>query len=537
MKRIPLAAALTAALAVPAAAQTSISPATSCESLAKAALPDATITLAAAVGPGAFRPAVETDGRRAWAETTFGKLPPFCRVAATLRPSDDSDIKVEVWMPAAGWNGRFQGVGNGGFGGSIDYESLGDAVAHGYAAAASDTGHVSANITDASWALHHPEKIADFGYRAIHEMTVAGKAITAAFYGEAPRHAYFSSCSNGGRQALMEAQRFPEDYDGIIAGAPANNWTGLLALAGLGVKSLAGAYIPASKLPAIQAASLTACDLNDRVKDGVIENPAACRFDPGSLLCAGDETDACLTAPQIATLRTFYGGLHDESGRTLMPGYSPGAEAEDGGWAPWITGPAPETSLMYHFATNFYRFMVFSDPAWDYRTFDPARDRAASVDKVGGLLDATNADLTAFRERGGKLILHHGWNDAAIPAASTIDYYDRVVEHAGDRAARDFVRLYMVPGMQHCGGGPGPDTFGAWGVPRGQPSRDLAAALEAWVERGEAPGSVIASKVDEGEVVRTRPLCPYPQIAVYKGTGSTDDATSFTCAGPGAVAR
>jgi len=501
-----------------------------CEGLAKISLPATTITTAAIVPAGSFRPPGSGE---------LKNLPEFCRVAGVIKPSSDSDIRFETWLPAAGWNGKFQGIGNGGFAGSITFAGLAEAVRHGYAAASTDTGH-QAGGTNAEWALGHPEKIIDFGHRAIHEMTVKAKAIVAAYYGSPPKRSYFSACSNGGRQALMEAQRYPADYDGIIAGAPANHWTALLVNGMAVVQATAGdAYIPASKLPAIQAAALAACDADDHVKDGVIEDPSRCRFDPAKLQCAGAASDACLTAPQVKALRAIYAGTRYADGRLLSPGYAPGGEAEQGGWGSWITGPAPEKSLLYQFGTNYFRYMVYNDPAWDYRTFNVDRDAKAAVERTAHLLNATDPDLRRFQARGGKLILYHGWSDAAIPAQHLIDYYQSVVKKLGAKRTASFVRLYMAPGVQHCGGGSGPNVFGQMSVGTGDPRTSMAAALERWVEQGIAPEEIIAARYKAGSnpasgVVRTRPLCPYPKVARYKGTGSTDEAANFECVTPGA---
>lgn len=452
--------------------------------------------------------------------------PAHCRVTGVMAPTPDSDIKFQVWLPVAGWNGKFLGVGNGGFAGNIATGSLAEAVRSGFASASTDTGHAAGVGTDASWALQHPEKIIDFGHRAIHLTAVQGKAITAAFYGSAPKKSYFSSCSNGGRQALMEAQRYPEDYDGIIAGAPANNWTALMTTA---AKNAAvtlrdpSFYIPAEKLPAIQAAALSKCDKNDDVADGVIENPAKCGFDPGVLLCKGTEDKTCLTAPQVAALKELYGGLKDAKGKQVYPGYAMSGEGEQGGWGPWITGTAPEKSALYAFSTNFFKYMVYNDPKWDYKTFDVARDWPAAQ-KVAVHLNATEPNLKAFHARGGKLILYHGWCDAAIPGQAVIDYYQSVSKKMGAKVTADFVRLFMVPGMQHCGAGAGPNNFGQGGAPKGDAASNIAAALEAWVEKGTAPEQIVASRPG-----RTRPLCAYPKTAKYKGSGSTDEAANFEC--------
>lgn len=498
-----------------------------CEDLSKLDLPETSITHAESVAAGSFTP----PGGKAPAN-----LPAFCRVEGTIKPSSDSNIYFEVWMPSSNWNHKFQGGGNGGFAGSIGYEQLMNAVAHGYATAATDTGH-HAGVADASWALDHPEKIADFGYRAIHETAVKAKAILHAFYGDGPQHSYFSSCSNGGRQALMEAQRYPEDYDGIVAGAPANYLTHLQANAAWDNLALLGekdSYIPAKKLPAIQAAALAACDTLDGVKDGVIENPARCHFDPAVLECQGAESDSCLTAPQVAALKKLYAGGRTSHGQ-LFPGYAPGGEAEPGGWAVWITGPSPGRSATYILSTQFFKNMVFDNAAWDYHTFDADRDTKAADDKQSHNLNATDADLSRFSARGGKLILYHGWSDAAIAPQNTIDYYESVVAKAGARQAAGFVRLFMVPGMQHCGGGSGTSSFGQFSLSSGDPDRNMDAALERWVEKGVAPERIVAAKRKKdfdpmSAVVRTRPLCAYPLTARYQGTGSTDDAANFVCA-------
>ncbi len=508
-------------LAVPAMAA-------DCEGLTKLSLPATTITTAQAVSSGTFTPPVGA---------AITRLPEFCRVAGVIKPSSDSHIQFEVWMPSQGWNGKFQGIGNGGFAGAISFGGLADAVRNGYAAASTDTGH-QAGGTDADWALDHPERITDFGHRAIHEMTVKGKAVVESFYGSGPQRSYFSSCSNGGRQALMEAQRYPADYDGIIAGAPANYWTHLLATAITNLQATVGqSYIAATKLPAIQAAAREACDGQDGVMDGVLENPAACGFDPAVLLCKGAESDGCLSRPQVTALRKVYGGMRDGNGKPIFPGYAPGGEAEQGGWGPWITGDAPEKNLLFAFGTGFYRNMIFSDRTWDYKTFNVDRDVPVTLKKAAGTLNATDPDLSRFKARGGKLILYHGWSDAAIPGQNAVDYYQSVVKKMGPAESADFVRLYMVPGMQHCGGGSGPNVFGQGGVAKGDARTNIASALERWVEQGIAPEEIIATKYKSGsnsatEVERTRPLCVFPKVAKYKGSGSTDEAGNFECVAP-----
>jgi feruloyl esterase len=514
--------------------------ATTCESLSSLKVANTTITAAQTVPAGGFVPAGgPADGGPGF---DYKKLPAFCRVQGVIAPSADSHIEFEVWMPdpkgTPGWNGRYEGLGNGGFAGTIGYSGMADAVANGYAASGTDTGH-KGNALNATWALNHPEKITDFGYRAIHNTAENAKAIIAAFYGNRARHSYFSSCSNGGREALMEAQRFPEDYDGILAGAPANYWTHLLSVAGsedVFLNDPAG-RIPPSKLPAIQAAVLAACDAQDGVKDGVLNDPASCRFDPTELLCKGADSDSCLTAPQTASLQKLYQGPHDSSGKLVFPGHMPGAEAAPGSWALWITGARPAASLEYGFGTGFFSNMVLDNASWDYRTFQLDHDLKLADDKLARTLNSTDPDLKRFKDRGGKLVIYHGWNDPAISPLNSIDYLHSVQAKMGAKQTDSFVRLYLVPGMLHCAGGPGPDSFGQNGLDSAEPDHSVSKALERWVENRQAPGSIIATrfKTDGNPasgVERTRPLCPYPQVAQYSGSGSTDDAANFKCAMP-----
>jgi feruloyl esterase len=501
-----------------------------CESLSTLKLPDTTITLAQSIAAGAFTPA---SGRPA-----FKDLPAFCRVTAEVKPAKDSDIKIEVWMPVSGWNGKYQGQGNGGFAGVIGYPGMAFAVSRGYATAGTDTGH-SGSAADASWALGHPDKIIDFGYRGIHEMTLKAKAIIRAFYGDGPQRSYFASCSNGGREALMEAQRFPEDYDGIIAGAPANFWTHMLIAGAFDIQALQAdpaSYIPASKIPAISAAVLAACDAQDGVADGILNDPRGCHFDPVALLCKEADSNSCLTPPQVTALNKIYAGPKNSKGERIFPGYSPGGEEGMGGWPNWITGPAPGKSLQFAFTTGFFINMVFDDPAWDFKTLGIDAGVKIADDKQARTLNATDPNLKAFKARGGKLIIYHGWSDAAIPPLNAIDYYNSVVTTMGPQDTDRFVRLYMAPGMQHCGGGPGPTSFGQFGMPNAptDPQHNMSAALEQWVEKGIAPDKIIATKyvsdLNPAQGVKmTRPLCPFPQIAKYKGTGEINDESSFVC--------
>jgi hypothetical protein len=525
--RGPIVAAI-CALAVSLVAATTDRPAgaASCEGLTALALPHGAVTTAQALSAGSF---TTPDGR------PIAGLPAFCRVAGGLTPSRDSDIRFEVWMPAAGWNGKLQGLGNGGFAGAIDFSALGATLARGYAVAATDTGH-QAGATDAAWALGHPEKIVDFGYRAIHETAVTAKAIVTAFYGTGPRRAYFDSCSNGGRQALMEAQRYPEDYDGIVAGAPANDWTRLLTAAVWDVQAQAdpAAWLSPAKVAAIEAATLVACDARDGVSDGVIDNPARCPFDPATLLCRGAETDACLTASQIGALKKLYSGPVTAGGTVLFPGHAVGGATGGGGWTTWVTGAVAGRTVGAAFGLSFFTNMVFENAAWDPRTFDAGRDAKIADDKLAATLNAASPDLGRFAQRGGKLLLYHGWSDPAIAPTNTIGYYNSVVAKMGPPAAERVARLFMVPGLQHCSGGPGPNEFGQSTRAQADPEHDINLAIERWVEQGTAPARIIATQYTGGAgggntAARTRPLCPYPQVARWKGTGSTDDAANFTC--------
>jgi hypothetical protein len=507
----------------------------SCDKLMAFAVPGTKIIFAQTVAAGTFAgPPSAFTGRDL---TAFYKnVPAFCRIVAEAMPTADSDIRIEVWMPVSGWNGKLQGIGNGGFAGMIDYMQLGWAVSKGYAATATDTGHSGTPI-DAAWAMGHPEKVVDFGHRGIHEMTRVAKEEVHEFYGKNAQHSYFAGCSDGGREALMEAQRYPADYDGILAGAPANNWTPLFVTAISDTQALTldtAGFIPPAKIPAISAAVVAACDQLDGVRDGILNDPRQCHFDPATMQCkAGEDTEKCLTAPQAAALKKIYAGLRDAHGREIFPGFLPGSEDGPGGWGLWITGPAPAKSLMAAFGLGFFSNLVYEDPGWDYKTFKPESGLKAADDKTARALNAVDTDLRAFRARGGKLIVYHGWNDPAIPALSTVKYYESVVAKMGQPDVDSFARLYMVPGMQHCDNGPGADSFGQVGrLAFDDPLHSVDAALELWVEKGTAPAEIIASKyAADGlhAVTMTRPLCAYPQSAKYKGSGDPNDAGSFVC--------
>jgi TonB family protein len=502
-----------------------------CESLAELKLPDTTVTSAQEVAAGAFVAPPNQTGQSLSAKD----LPAFCRVMLTLKPAKDSDIKVEVWLPLEGWNGKYRGQGNGGFAGSMNYPGMGVAIAEGFATASTDTGHAGSPI-DGSWALGHPDKIVDFGWRAIHEMTVKAKAIIQAFYVKPIKRSYFAACSNGGRQGLMEAQRFPEDYDGIIAGAPANYWTSVFSAFLWNIQAMQAnpaSYIHASKVPAIAAAVNAACDANDGVKDGVLNDPRECHFDPKVLLCKDAESDSCLTAPQVTALKKIYDGPVDSKGKQMFSGFFPGGEQGGGGWGTWITAQSPGKDLQTAFASGFFNNMVTAKQPLDLKTINVEAAVKMAQEQQGQTFDAIDPNLKPFMDRGGKLIVYHGWSDAALPPLGAIQYYNSVETALGARERASFMRLYMVPGLQHCGGGPGANSFGEF-TPAGDADHDLYKALEKWVEEGPAPDKIIATKfVNEADhaqgVKMTRPICPYPESVEYKGVGDTNDAASFEC--------
>jgi feruloyl esterase len=505
--------AKTSALFLPLLARAAPSP---CETLAKLVLPDTFITLAQSVpageftAPQGFRPGAG-DPPAGGLATAAKVLPPFCRVAATLKPTPDSDIKVEFWMPEANWNRKYQAVGNGGWAGSISYSAMASALQSGYATSSTDTGHTGPG---GSFALGHPEKLIDYAWRSEHEMTVKAKLLIKAFYGDDPKFSYWVGCSSGGKQGLKEAQRFPDDFDGISAGAPVLNWThrSIEALwVGLAALKDPAYYIPPEKYPLIHQAAIAACDARDGLKDGLIGDPAGCRFDPGTLECKDGGGEQCLTHPQVEAVRKIYSpALNPRTGEKLSPGFEPGSEL---GWRAIAGGPEP-----FGAGADYFKYVVFRDPNWNWRTFNMDSDAALADQVDDGTINATSADLKRFIAHRGKLILYHGWTDTNITPGATVDYFNRVVEQMGGAAqTAQAVRLFMVPGMNHCGGGEGPNVF------------NMVSSLERWVEDGKAPDQILASHLTTGKVDRTRPLCPYPQTAQYKGTGDPNDAANFTC--------
>jgi len=473
-----------------------------CENLSTFSQPHVAVTLAQTVAAGSFTP----PGRGGRGANVFAQLPAFCRVAATLTPSSDSDIKIESWFPVSGWNGKLQAVGNGAWAGNISYPALATALAAGYAAVSTDTGHVGG---DPKFMVGHPEKLVDFEERAVHEMTVTAKALASAYYASAPKQAYFNGCSTGGRQALTAAQRYPLDFDGIVAGAPANavrrQTFGQIWLWQATHQDEASMLTP-DKYAVLHKAAVEQCDALDGVKDGVIENPLKCNFDPAVTLCKSGDGAGCLTAAQVDAAKKIYAGAtHAKTHQLLYPGLEAGSEA---GWNMSVA------ARPVSYAEDFFRYIVHNNAEWDPKSLNYDADVVA-VDKLKTGLDATNADLSKFVGHGGKLLIYHGWSDPGIPPRNSVNYYQSVVK--ATTSARDSVRLFMVPGMGHCGGGDGTSTF------------DMVAALDAWIATRSAPASIPASRVVDGKAVRTRPLCAYPAVATYKGNGSTDDAANFVC--------
>jgi len=518
--------------------------AAACERLASLSLPNAEITLAQVVGAGSFTvppaaprsgggssvlagtigPVPEVPGR-VTANTAglglgynggkgvppFAALPAFCRVTATLRPSPSSDIRMELWLPVAGWNGNFRGTSPNGLGGVINYNAMGVGLTEGFAVASTDTGHQGGDTT---W-MAVPEQVTDFAGRAIHETTVAGKTLTAAYYGAAPRFAYMLECGGGSAAALHEVQKYPADYDGVVVGGHAAHLTrqifGQLWLWGAthpgGV-----AILPTPKLQVLHRAVLDKCDALDGVKDGLLENPARCSFDPQEIACRAADGPDCLSAAQVDAVRKIYAGpTNPRTGERVWSPLYRGSELD---WSFFTEAPSP-----IGIATGVLRDAILKDPGWDYRTSPIDFDRHVALADRSDIarVNASNPDISAYVRRGGKLILSGGWNNALVPAGAVLDYYQRLEAAIGRQNTDRAVRLYMVPGMIECNGGPGTDTF------------DMLAVMRRWVERDLAPREVLASRVERGKVVRTRPLCPYPQAATYRGRGSTDDAASFSC--------
>jgi feruloyl esterase len=504
----------------PASSRAAAAGGTACDKLTALQIPNVTVKSATFMAEGTFKlpgrgGAADSDGD---APASAPRVPAFCRVIAVATPTDDSVINFEVWLPPADrWNGKFNGVGNGGYSGAIGHSAMIRALNRGYATASTDTGHTGGDMT---FGAGHPEKVKDWAYRAIHEMTDAAKLIIRNGAGKFPEHSYFTGCSTGGHQALSEAQRFPLDYDGIVAGDPASNrirqtvgflWSWLATHDEQGTLIL-----PAEKLPMITAAAVAACDTIDGLTDGLIDDPRKCHFDPVALLCKSGDGPSCLTQPQVDAVRKVYDGARSpRTGEQLFSGWPRGSEGfNTGSWRTYITAPREPMRV------DLFRTFLFHNPDWHWRTIDWDRDLAYAEQRIS-FMSAVDRDLRPFRDRGGKLLMYTGWADPVVPAPDTAAYYEAVADTMGGVArTKEFFRFFAAPGMGHCSGGYGPNTF------------DALAALEQWVEKGIAPDTLLATQSSGGKATRSRPLCTYPQVARYRGTGSVDDAASFRCVNP-----
>ena len=494
---------------------------TPCESLDAMSTPQVQIRATSApagpfVAPGTPAPPPTPAGARGaagrggpgGAQAAGPVLPAHCRVRLVLRPTPDSNINAELWLPAATWNGKFMAVGNGGFGGAIQgYGEMQTAVRLGYATAGNDTGHSEADGPNGMFALGHPEKIVDFAYRAMHEMTATSKKLVDRYYGSAPQFSYYKGCSTGGRQGAMAAQRYPEDFDGIIAGALANRH---IQMHTSGVhRSIELSRHPEAAIPPAKAEMVTTAVLNkcDTLKEGFLNNPRACSFDFSTLACKGADADSCLTAPQLKMVEQFYGGVKNSKGELIFSGQALGNPL------PALRGPAAGAQPGGGYDT--VRIWGFQNADYDWKSFNLDRDMPIINSKVG-FVDAVEPDLSKFKARGGKLLLYAGWGDTTITPENTVLYYDNLKAKMG-KNQDDWTRLFLVPGMAHCRGGDGPNTF------------DLIGTMEAWKEKGVAPSQMTAFNPQSG---LSRPLCPYPQYAKYKGSGNVKDASNWACAAP-----
>lgn len=485
-----------------------------CESLRSLQLPDTVIRSATQITPAPqWTIAGDTLSRG-----TVRVTQPFCRVQGTI----EKEIEFEVWLPMrAAWNGKQLGVGNGGYAGFINFSALAHGLRRGYAASSTDTGHTGGPM-DASWALGHPQRVVDYGHRAHHLTALTTRRLIAAYYETPARHAYFIGCSNGGQQGLMAAQRYPQDYDGIVSGAPGTNFPDMATYVMLnGRRNLADANLTQQQMSGVVQRMVRACDAKDGVTDGLIEHPPSCDFDFSSLACATKEKGDCLNDAQVALVRDLYSPLRDSKGREIYPPPAVGALL-----------PVTELARRGKLGADIYRYGVFEDPNWDPATFVLERDLPIARERLSALV-SEDANLSPFARRGGRLILYHGWDDSGPSPYNTIEYHQRVSETVGARETDAFFRLFMVPGMYHCSGGPGPNSFGNAGDPPVvDAEHDVLMALERWVEHGIAPDRIIASSVRDARIERTRPLCPYPQRARYTGEGDIDRAENFECVQP-----
>jgi feruloyl esterase len=490
-----------------------------CSALADLTLDSGRVTAATLVAAGKFAPPAAPGAPPPGVGAgQYANLPAFCRVEVTLNPTPDSDIKVEVWLPAEGWNGKYVGIGNGIWAGQLSLSQLGAPLSRGFAAATTDTGHSGSGLT-AEWAVGHPEKLVDFGHRAVHLMTVTAKQAIAAFYGKAQTLSFWDSCSTGGRQGLMSAYRYPDDYDAISAMAPANPMTDLMVQsmwANWVTKRTEGAQLDPGKLALVHQAVLNQCDALDGLQDGVVGRPDACSFEPASLVCAAGSSDSCLSAPQADAVQAIYDGVRGSDGAQLLPGWPRGAEMQ---LTALVMGPTP-----FPVAMSYFQQLVHGDnSSWDWMQMDYTSETAVARSYGADMLNVPADGLDAFFARGGRLLLSHGWNDGLIPAGNTLAFYGALTNQLDADTQAQQLRLFMAPGMEHCSGGEGPNSF------------DTLGTLDAWAASGQAPDLIVATRLNSPMPnapqlpPMSRPLCPYPQVARHDGSGDAGAASSFTC--------
>jgi Tannase and feruloyl esterase len=504
----------------------------SCEELAKVSLPQTSISLAQSMAADTFTPPVPD-----WAKAFMHPKPvpaAFCRVVGHLHPTGDSDIKFEVWLPASGWSGRYESVGNGGFAGFIRYDSMVNPLLGGSVVASTDDGHDAPAVgpTAADWALKHPEKIIDYGYRAVHLTAVAAKAIASTFYGRPPVHSYFVGCSKGGQEGYMESQRYPEDFDGILSGAAANDWVHLFtSFVWNESVNLAGkeGYLTLDDFKKIDKVVMRACAKAGDAEHGFLSDPLQCKV-------KGDALG--LAAAKLHTYELIHQGPKDQPGQQVFAGQAYGSELNWNDVVSTASFDAAETDTqMSMYGGNFFRNFVYQDRKWSFKNLDLDKTLNDALE-IGKIMNATDATFKGFKARGGKFIAYAGLVDPIVTPLSSVHYYRSVVA-AQDKApaaalakTQEFYRLFLAPGVGHCAGGPGPNEFGQAGG-AGDAEHDLVVALERWVEQGVAPARIIATKFNGDDhakgVAMTRPLCPFPQVAKYLGSGDLTEAASFAC--------
>lgn len=454
----------------------------------------------------------------------------ICKIKGLATPTTQSSIHFAVWLPLSGWNGRIEMIGNGGYSPQIRFDELAALVRDGNAAVATDTGHGGEGL---DFGFDNTEAIADWGHRAVHESIAAGKAVATDFYGRSPRYAYFEGCSTGGHQALMEAQRYPTDFDGILAGDPGNNRTNLNF--GFLWQFLSNhpngdnhhPILSADDLKLVNHAVMEKCDALDGVRDGIVTDPRLCHFNPEELRCSATKTAECLSEIQIGALRKMYAGAHrSDTGESIYPGWPVSSEWIEGagGWQVYWANPQKPDEPQ---RADYFRRWAFHDPGWNWWTFDWAKGVDTARTRLGPLVDAVSSDLSAFRQHGGKLIIYQGSADPVVSAPDTVAYYDRLTHN--NPGAKSFVRLFMVPGMAHCAGGPGATSFNSGA----DSDHNISLALRSWVEGDKAPERIIAVKykgrTPDSGIAMSRPLCAWPKLPAYKGNGDTNDATNFIC--------